>query len=246
MRRTLLLVPLILLAALPASSEELVLKDGTKIVGKMTAIEADTIEVETAYGKMSVKRSDIVSITFPENREPGGAAPAEEKPQPPPMKESLDGTQYVNSTANFSLTVPPEWQINTGIRVKVSALAGLSSKDNLRYLVVDREEYNGSLESYEGLVELQSKSNLKEYEKVSETPVTIDGKPGMMLSYRGTLASANNLPIQFLSVVFRSGNSYYRLTAWCVEPLFKENESSFEKILRSFHETSAGAAEPKP
>ncbi|HUJ41008.1 MAG TPA: hypothetical protein VLW54_10705 [Candidatus Acidoferrales bacterium] len=244
MRRTYLLIPLMLLAAMPVLSEELVLKDGTKIVGKMTAITDDTIQVETSYGTMSVKRSDIVSITFPENGAPPAttAPPAEAKPEAPGVDESLEGTQYVNRTGNFSLTLPPDWRLNPEIRTVASALAGLSSKDDLRYLVVDREEYNGTMESYEGLVELQAKRNLQDYVKVSETPVTIDGKAGMMLSYRGLSPSAKNLPIQFLSVVFRSGGSYFHMTAWCVEPLYKENEASFEKTLRSFHET---AAQPK-
>ena len=35
-----------------ASAEEISLRDGTKIVGHMTTISADKIEVETSYGKI--------------------------------------------------------------------------------------------------------------------------------------------------------------------------------------------------
>ena len=62
-----LLVLLFLAVALPVIAEEIALKDGTKIVGHMTSITADKIEVETAYGKIQLKRSDILSINFPEN-----------------------------------------------------------------------------------------------------------------------------------------------------------------------------------
>jgi len=56
-----------LLAAVPAAAEEISLKDGAKIVGRMTAISADKIEVETSYGKVQLKRNDILTISFPEN-----------------------------------------------------------------------------------------------------------------------------------------------------------------------------------
>src|SRR3974377_2103502 len=62
-----LFVLVLALAGFSAAGEEFVLKDGTKLVGKMTALTADKIEVETSYGKMQVKRTDLVSINFPEN-----------------------------------------------------------------------------------------------------------------------------------------------------------------------------------
>jgi len=39
-------LPALLTAALPALAEEIVLKDGTKLVGHMTGITSDKIEVE--------------------------------------------------------------------------------------------------------------------------------------------------------------------------------------------------------
>ena len=46
-------------AFFPAVAEEISLKDGTKIVGHITAVTPDKIEVETSYGKMQLKRSDV-------------------------------------------------------------------------------------------------------------------------------------------------------------------------------------------
>src|SRR5882762_11469816 len=58
---------LFLAMSLPTAAEEILLKDGSKIVGHMSALQADKIEVETAYGKMQLKRGDIIAINFPEN-----------------------------------------------------------------------------------------------------------------------------------------------------------------------------------
>ena len=248
MHHKLLILSLLLTAVLPATAEEIVLKDGTKIVGRMTAIKGDKIEVETAYGKMVLKRSDILTISFPENENSDVPPAAPPKKDTPKIEESLQGTQYVNKTGRFSLTLPLEWKINPELRTSGDVLAALSSRDDMRYLVVVQEEYGGSLQSYKGLIEIQAKRALEQYEKLSESTTTIDGNPAFIFSYRGTSAKANNLPIQFLVAIVSSGNSYSRITTWCVEPLFNETQPTFERIINSFHSTSPApsAAPPSP
>src|SRR6266404_1584095 len=115
MRRILFLpvFSLFLAMSLPAAAEEILLKDGTKIVGHMSALQADKIEVETAYGKMQLKRGDIIAINFPENGTVAPAAsPAAAQDVALNIDESLRGTQYVNRTGKFTLTLPPDWKID--------------------------------------------------------------------------------------------------------------------------------------
>lgn len=237
MKRILPVMTFFLALSFGVSAEELVLKDGTKIVGKMTAINGDKIEVETAYGKMQVNRADVVTIRFPENN-PGGAPPAAPaKNELPKIDEYLKGAEYVNRTENFSLSLPAEWKLNPAVRVSPDVIAALSSNDDLRYLIVVSEIYPASLDSYKGLVEIQARKNLQNYEKISEVPAKIDGKAALILSYRGVSPQAENLPIQFLVAIIQTPNGFLRITTWCVEPLFKETQPSFEKILRSYHVT---------
>ncbi len=134
MHRPLLILLLLLSSALSAAAEEFALKDGTKIVGHMIAIKGDRIEVETPYGKMLLKRSDILAIGFPENETGDTPAAAATKKDAQKIDESLDGTQYANKTGKFSLTLPLDWKINQDLRVSSDMLAGLSSRDNMRYL----------------------------------------------------------------------------------------------------------------
>jgi hypothetical protein len=242
----------LLAASLPAAAEEIALKDGTKIVGHMNSLTGDKIEVVTAYGKMLVKRSDIVTISFPENN-PGatGSAPeaaAVKKDAPPTIDEALSGTQYVNRTGKFSLTLPAGWVIDPDLPHSKAALAGLSSKDKMRFLMVVQEEYTGSLESYKDLGQLQARGSFGNYEELSESPVSIDGKAGLLISYRGTLAKSN-LPVQFLTAIIPSGTTFTRVTTWCVEPLFHETQPTFEKIVTSYRSSgqiSAAAGSSKP
>src|SRR4029077_1024809 len=166
MRRILFLpmVSAFLAASLPVVAEEIQMKDGTKIIGHMTALQADKIEVETAYGKMQLKRADIISINFPEKG--GGAPPASPAAKEPAInvEESLRGTQYVNKTGKFTLTVPPDWKISQTQR-PVPIVTALSSRDEMRFLMVAQEQYNGSLESYKGLLELMYRKMFGSYEE---------------------------------------------------------------------------------
>jgi hypothetical protein len=243
MRRILLTSSLfVVAAALPLAAEEISLKDGTKIVGHMTSLSADKVEVETSYGKMQVKRSDILTINFPENGTiastgTGGSAatPTTASAKPPAIDDSLQGTQYLNRTGKFSLTLPPDWKINSNLVRSPQTVSGLSSRDEMRFVLVSREEYTGSLESYKGLGDIQARRSLSNYEELSSSPITIDGKAGVLISYRGTMPKAENLPVQFMVAIFPSGTTYTRIAAWCVEPLFHEMQPTFERILTSYH-----------
>jgi len=79
---------LAVLLSFPLKAEVIELKNGNTITGKLTAINGDTFQVKTEYGEMQVPRSDVVSITFPENQPKKDEATA----QPPSIDEPLDGT----------------------------------------------------------------------------------------------------------------------------------------------------------
>ena len=253
MRRILFVPALFLAASLPVAAEEILMKDGTKIIGHMTSLKSDKIEVETPYGKMELKRADILTINFPENgAAPVSSGPASASATPKEavlnIDESLRGTQYLNNTAKFALVVPADWKI-TQAKHSAPVVAALSSHDDMRFLIVTQEEYSGSLESYKGLLELTYRRTFGGYEELTQSPVKIDGKPGLLFSFRGISTKANNLPMQFLVAIIPQGTTYTRLAAWCVEPLFHETQPMFDKILNSYHSNgtpavSAGLVKP--
>jgi len=117
----------------------------------MTGITSDKIEVETSYGKVQLNRGDILTINFPENS--SGKAPevaAAKQELPKIDDETLVGTQYLNRTGKFSLTLPTEWKIDPDLRHSPGTFAGLSSKDKMRFAMVIQEEYPGSLGQLSG------------------------------------------------------------------------------------------------
>jgi hypothetical protein len=105
----------------------------------------------------------------------------------------------------------------------------------MRFLMVTQEEFNGSLESYKGMLELTYRKTFGNYEELSESPVKIDGKSALLLSFRGISSKADNLPVQFLVAIISSGTNYTRVATWCAEPLFHETHPMFEQIVSSYH-----------
>jgi hypothetical protein len=242
MRRVFPILWLSLAVGLPAVAEEISLKDGTKIVGHMTALSPDKVEVETAYGKMQLKRSDIVTINFPENSPNSGPESAPAKTDSlKVVDESIQGARYLNKTGKFSLTLPQEWVINPDIRRAPETLTVLSSRDKMRFLLVMQEEYPGSLDSYKDVTMLAARGNFSTFEETEESKVTIDGKSALLVFYRG-VPKKGGLPLAFVSAIMPSGNTYTKVTAWCVEPLFRDVQPTFEKILTSYRSTGAMTA----
>src|SRR5438128_3760 len=204
-------------------------------MGRMVAVTGDTIEVQTAYGKMQIRRSDILSINFRENEGSPGAPPPTAKKTAPAVEEKLEGTTYTNFTGNFTLIVPIEWRISKDLREGTeAALAGLASGDNTRFLIVTQEKYAGSLESYKSLVELQAKRALSDYEKLADSQATIDGRLAPLFVFRGLSPKAQNLPIQFLVSIIPYEGEMVKLSGFCVEPMFNESQRMFEKIILSY------------
>lgn len=154
--------------------------------------------------------------------------------------------EYVNRTGHFTLTVPIEWKINSELRAGADTLAALSSRDDMRFVIVEHETFAGSLESYKGLVEIASRRNINDFEKLSESKVTIDGRPGMLITFRGTNPHAQNLPVEFVAAIASFNGEYLHAVAWCVEPLFNESQRTLENILLSYRRVSDTPAAPPP
>ena len=125
-------------------------------------------------------------------------------------------------------------------------LAALSSRDNMRFVIVEHETFAGSLESYKGLVEIASRRNINDFEKLSESNVTIDGRPGMLIIFRGTNPHAQNLPVEFVAAIASYDVEYLHAVGWCVEPLFNESQRTLENILLSYHRLGDNPAPPPP
>ena len=145
----------IALACVALRAEEIQLKDGTKVTGKLTGITNDTFQVKTAYGDIQVPRAQVISINFPENQ-PKTESDAEEPKAKSAIEESLNGTTYTNITEKFHVNVPKGWLLAPELaKQSADIAAALKSPDQIYFLFVTPGKYLGTLATYKALVETQ-------------------------------------------------------------------------------------------
>ncbi|MGH9773395.1 MAG: hypothetical protein ACRD50_00425 [Candidatus Acidiferrales bacterium] len=88
------------LCALSVRADEIRLKDGTKIIGKIVGYENDSFKIETKYGYAIVRRDAVVSIVVTDS--PGSTVPDKEPAtdvNPPPEKREKQIDKSVKRTA---------------------------------------------------------------------------------------------------------------------------------------------------
>lgn len=232
LRPSLTLALCVALLGAPVWAEEIQLQDGTKITGRVTGVTADTFQVKTDYGDIQVPRAKILSITFPEN---SPKKDADSKPLPT-FDESVDGRKYTNRTAGFQLTIPDGWAFSSELRSQSSDIAAaFQSPDQIYFFFVTPEKFNGTPDTYEVLAETQYKMNFKDYEKVSQSTVKLDGVDGIRLVWRGKNTAAHDAQLRSLVYILPYQDRMVRLSFLTIEPLFDAGVPTFEKIAAAFH-----------
>jgi hypothetical protein len=216
-------------------AEEIEMKDGTKVTGRLTSIESNIFHIKTAYGEIQVPRSDVVAIRFPENG-PKTETKNGDNAAVAPVDESLDGTTYSNRTAHFEAKVPTGWVLAPELRQQAKDIVGgLKSEDQAHFFMVTPEKYAGSIKTYELLAETQIQTNFQEFEKVSEAPAKLDGRDGVRVVFK---AKKGTMAFKFLVYILPYDGLMVRLSFFTLEPLFDDALPVFEKIAQSYHSTS--------
>ena len=223
-----IIVALVLVVVGLASAEDIQLKDGTKISGTITGVNADKFQVKTAYGDIQVPRTDIVSISFPEN------APKEASTEVPKIDQSVDGRKYTNRTENFQLTLPDGWLMAPEM-LGHDIHAALKSSDETLFLFYTPEKFAGTLNTYLTLAETDFQTRFKDFEKLSQTDVTLDGQKATRLVWHGKNKAAHDTAIKALVYVIPYNGKMVRLSFLTLEPLFDENLLLFEKTAATYH-----------
>ncbi len=215
--------------ALTMWAEEIVLKDGTKVTGKILYITGDTFQVQTSYGEIKIPRAEIVSINFPENQPKDGSS----GPSSAPVEESLKNDIYTNGTTGFQLTVPNGWRLAPEMR-NSDIQSALKSADETQFLLVVPEKFAGTLATYQVLVETVGKKNLKDYETLEKSDVQIDGIKSLRAVWHAKNPQVGDTPMKGVNYTIPYEGRVVRLSFLTLEPFFPEAVPVFEKIAMSY------------
>jgi hypothetical protein len=215
---------------IPALAEQIELKNGTKFSGTSIAVQGDMFRVKTAYGEMEVPRSDLATISFPK----ADSADAITEKQFAPVDETLSGTNYVNRTGGFELTVPEGWVLGPELRKKQpDIVAALKSADQSQFVVVTPERFAGNLTTYEVFCETQYQAKFQDYKRMEKSDIKLDGRPGIRMIFQG-VSSVNHVSLKFLVYILQYEDKMIRLTFFTLEPLFADSLPVFEKIAGTY------------
>jgi hypothetical protein len=209
-------------------AEEIQLKDGTKITGKVIALNGDTFQIKTAYGEIQVPRSDILSITFPENQ------PKDDQTEPLVDESIQDGT-YTNRTEHFQIMVPKGWKNAPEFRKgKLGVTAALKSADETLFFFFTPERFDGNLSTYKVLVETQYQAKFKDYQRLSDSEVQLAGRTGIKLVWKGKSRDLGEAETKFIVYILPYDGRMVRLSFGTLEPLFDDAVATFETMAASY------------
>lgn len=113
MKQVIVAACLVLGLGAAARSEEFILKDGTRIVGRIVAYESDSFRVETSFGQAIIYKDKVAKINFTTSETPASPRPAAEKKQPPakPSKSSSAASHSAQKTEPEAAPSPAATQM---------------------------------------------------------------------------------------------------------------------------------------
>ena len=195
--------------------DELKLKDGTKIVGRIVGYEDDHFKVEMSYGFALVRRDKVTSIVMSEDKKaaannkkppappkapeaaaaPSSAASAAAPPSTPAapapapkVREEVEGNLYTNHVYGFRLYKPPSWHVIEGAhRSLPNAVVAMGTNDETTLLVVGREALRGSMEAQASATERRLREIYENYRSLEEERTVVAGVPAVARRFRGTV-----------------------------------------------------------
>ena len=115
---------------------------------------------------------------------PQPAAPKE--PEPPAMRETIQGNLYTNYTHGFRMYKAPSWELIEDARQGLpNAIVALGSYNRQTLLVVGKEETKDPLEAAAKGIEKRLSEIYDNYRRISQKKTTVGGLPAMEYHYRG-------------------------------------------------------------
>jgi hypothetical protein len=112
------------------------------------------------------------------------AAPKE--PEPPAMREGVQGNLYTNYTHGFRMYKAPSWQLIEDARQGLpNAIVAMGSYNRQTLLVVGKEDTTDPLDTAAKAVEKRLSEIYDNYRRISEKKTTVGGLPAIEYHYRG-------------------------------------------------------------
>ncbi|MFI5094266.1 MAG: hypothetical protein WCE50_10080 [Candidatus Acidiferrum sp.] len=112
------------------------------------------------------------------------AAPKE--PEPPAMREDIQGNLYTNYTHGFKMYKAPSWELIEDARKALpNAIVALGTYNESTLMVIGQEKTKDSLEPAAATVEKRLSEIYDNYQSISRRKTVVGGSPAVEYHYRG-------------------------------------------------------------
>jgi hypothetical protein len=153
--------------------------------------------------------------------------------EPPPIKESVQGNQYINYTYGFEIYKPPSWALIAADRKALpNAVAALGTGDGNTLLIVGRETAKNTLDAQATATDKALSEIYENYRQISTRRTTIDQFPAVESQSHGS-ADGHDWSVVTLTVV-RGGDAFTLLgMTWAESDLIQVQENILAKVVNS-------------
>ena len=207
--------------AAPADrGETVLLVDGTKLRGRLVALDEEGMTIETAEGKREVARGDLICVAFADWVELNAFG--------------VRDNDYINYEHGFRFRLPPRpWHVeyrNPQLGVEGALLEAYDSNRAL-YLVVASERLALNLEQAKAALVSVQQQNVPGFRLVEETRVQASGQPAYKLVFT---ANVGGMDFQYQMVIVVNQGIIFRILAWTMGENYDALEEAMEPLVEGF------------
>jgi hypothetical protein len=118
---------------------------------------------------------------------PAVIAPAPVPPSAPePMREEVNGNNYVNDTYGFRMYKPPTWEVIEGARALLpGSITAMGTADQTTYLLIGQQPVSKSVANDMDATERRLQEIMEDFRPLDEKHITISGIPAVERHFRG-------------------------------------------------------------
>jgi hypothetical protein len=112
--------------------------------------------------------------------------PPPKEPEPPAIREDVQGNVYTNYTHGFRMYKAPSWQVIDDARNALpNAIVAMGTASESSLMVVGREKTKEPLETAAAGVERRLHDAYENYQRISQHKAVVGGSPAVEFHYRG-------------------------------------------------------------
>ncbi len=112
--------------------------------------------------------------------------PAPKEPEPPAIREDVQGNIYTNYTHGFRMYKAPSWVLNDEARKSLpNAIVALGTLNQSTLMVIGQEQTKVALEPAAATVEKRLGEIYDKYQRISQRKTVVGGLPAVEYHYRG-------------------------------------------------------------